>query len=122
MGAGDRVSNQAPLAPLVGGPPTAPPIGGQGGSGGDPLLLFFKSRIQGPSITDIVFSLQTQSSYPNKRKLSIETTNGKNYSKSLDFGFRPGSFDKKPKTNRETKNITTVYTRTFNAIICYLLD
>jgi len=31
-----------------------------------------------------------------------------NYSKSFDFGFRPGSFDKKPKIKRETKKITTV--------------
>jgi hypothetical protein len=30
------------------------------------------------------------------------------YSKSFDFGFRPGSFDKKPKIKRETKKITTV--------------
>ena len=30
------------------------------------------------------------------------------YSKSFDLGFRPGSFDKKPKINNETKKITTV--------------
>jgi hypothetical protein len=30
------------------------------------------------------------------------------YSKSFDFGFRPGSLDKKPKIKRETKKITTV--------------
>ena len=30
------------------------------------------------------------------------------YSKSFDFGFRPGSFDKKPKIKSETKKITTV--------------
>jgi len=31
-----------------------------------------------------------------------------NYSKSLEVGFRAGSFDKKPKINKETKKITTV--------------
>jgi hypothetical protein len=36
---------------------------------------------------------------------------GKNYSKSLDFGFLPGSFERKPKIKRLTKKITTVYTR-----------
>lgn len=30
------------------------------------------------------------------------------YSKSLDLGFLPGSFDKKPKTKSDTKKITTV--------------
>ena len=40
-----------------------------------------------------------------------------NYSKSFLFGFLDGSFDRKPNVNKETKKITTVYTRNFNANI-----
>lgn len=39
------------------------------------------------------------------------------YSKSFDLGLRPGSLDKKPKMKSDTKKITTVYTKTFNANI-----
>jgi hypothetical protein len=39
------------------------------------------------------------------------------YRKSPEFGFRPGSFDKNPKTNSEIKNVTTVYTPNFNVSI-----
>lgn len=35
------------------------------------------------------------------------------YSKSLRLGLRDGSFDKKPKKNKDTKNITVVYTKIF---------
>ena len=31
-----------------------------------------------------------------------------NYSRSLRFGFRDGSLERKPKINNETKNITVV--------------
>jgi hypothetical protein len=30
------------------------------------------------------------------------------YSKSLRFGFRDGSLDRKPKINKDTKNVTVV--------------
>lgn len=39
------------------------------------------------------------------------------YSKSFDLGLRPGSFERKPKTNKDTKKITVVYTKIFNASI-----
>lgn len=42
------------------------------------------------------------------------------YSKSLRFGLREGSLDKKPKKNKDIKNITVVYTKIFNVNIIYL--
>ena len=35
-------------------------------------------------------------------------------------GFRPGSLDKNPKMNKETKNVTTVYTKIFNVNINFI--
>ena len=50
----------------------------------------------------------------NERSSDSEPkTQTMDYSKSFDFGFRPGSFERKPKINRLTKKITTVYTRIF---------
>jgi hypothetical protein len=43
--------------------------------------------------------------------------NNKFYSKSLRLGLRDGSFDKKPKKNKDIKNITIVYTKIFNVNI-----
>ena len=39
------------------------------------------------------------------------------YSKSLRFGLRDGSLDKKPKINKDTKKITVAYTKIFNVNI-----
>jgi len=39
------------------------------------------------------------------------------YSRSLRFGLRDGSLDKNPKINKETKNITTAYTKIFKVNI-----
>lgn len=36
---------------------------------------------------------------------------------SLAFGLRPGSLERKPNINSETKNTTTVYTNIFNVNI-----
>lgn len=41
---------------------------------------------------------------------------------SLTFGFRPGSFDKKPKINNDTKNITQVYTKIFKLNMIYQIE
>lgn len=43
------------------------------------------------------------------------------YSKSFLLGFLEGSFDKKPKKNRETKNTTVVYTKIFKVNISHFL-
>ena len=43
------------------------------------------------------------------------------YSKSLRLGLRDGSFDKNPKVNNDTKNITVAYTKTFNVNIINIL-
>lgn len=40
-----------------------------------------------------------------------------NYSKSLRLGFLEGSLERNPKKNKETKNITVVYTNTFSVNI-----
>jgi hypothetical protein len=40
-----------------------------------------------------------------------ETRRFFNYSKSDEFGFRPGSFERNPNVKSEIKKITTVYTR-----------
>jgi hypothetical protein len=40
------------------------------------------------------------------------------YSKSLRFGLREGSLDKKPKINKDEKKITVAYTKIFNVNIC----
>ena len=42
------------------------------------------------------------------------------YSRSLRFGFREGSLERKPNVNKDIKKITTVYTRIFKVNI--LLD
>lgn len=34
-------------------------------------------------------------------------------------GLRPGSLERKPKINKETKNVTTVYTKIFNVNIYF---
>ena len=39
------------------------------------------------------------------------------YSKSLRFGLRDGSLDKKPKINKDEKKITVAYTKIFNVNI-----
>ena len=39
------------------------------------------------------------------------------YSKSLRFGLRDGSLDKKPKINNDTKKIIVAYTKIFNVNI-----
>ena len=39
------------------------------------------------------------------------------YSKSLRFGLRDGSLDKKPKINKDTKKITVAYTKIFSVNI-----
>jgi hypothetical protein len=44
------------------------------------------------------------------------------YSKSLDLGLRPGSFERKPKIKRLTKKITVVYTRIFNVNMDWVLE
>lgn len=41
------------------------------------------------------------------------------YSRSFLLGFRDASLDKKPNVNRDTKNITVVYTTIFNVNISY---
>jgi len=44
------------------------------------------------------------------------------YSKSLRFGLRDGSLDKKPNINNDVKKITVAYTKIFNSNIEKLLD
>jgi len=39
------------------------------------------------------------------------------YSRSLRFGLRDGSLERKPKMNNETKKIIVVYTKIFKANI-----
>ena len=39
---------------------------------------------------------------------NITTENKMSYSKSSDFGLRPGSFERNPNTKSEMKKITTV--------------
>jgi hypothetical protein len=46
----------------------------------------------------------------------------KNYSRSLRFGFRDGSLERKPKINKETKKITAVYTKIFRVNIEFFLE
>ena len=45
----------------------------------------------------------------------------KNYSKSLRLGFREGSLERKPKINKEMKNIIVVYTKIFKVNIKFFL-
>jgi hypothetical protein len=49
--------------------------------------------------------------------LKFEFLSLKIYSKSLRFGFRDGSLDKKPKIKSETKKTIVVYTKTFKVNI-----
>ncbi len=45
------------------------------------------------------------------------------YAKSFLFGLREGSLERKPKINKETKNVTVVYTKIFNVnIIRYFIS
>ena len=44
------------------------------------------------------------------------------YSKSFEFGLRPGSFERNPKIKSDTKKLTTVYTRIFNVSIISLFQ
>ena len=54
-----------------------------------------------------------------RRSLEIES---KSYSRSLRFGFREGSLERKPKINKETKKITAVYTKIFKVNIKFFLE
>lgn len=54
------------------------------------------------------------------RKTKSTTTNYFKKYYPLSLGFRTGSFERKPKRNRETKNVTTVYTKIFKSNICIM--